>query len=239
MLLASFFAVETKWQNNGVLYRVSASCFLLQFFFFFLNLSFLKSFESQRSYQRPSNIVAPSSSFTAPQLNVTLEKEVAGFWVKVPCLDELGSCHYKDACDVLNQLIPPGQDCPEPLHTYGLPCRCPFKAVSLFTFQIDERLFSFFLPRITGTISSECLWSLRSPVCLLRARTLCLSPTSTCPTWICPTGWLTGTTVCRASWVARTKSWAASKWLCLFTLTEPTTETVRFKFYLLALKNHW
>lgn len=71
------------------------------------------------------------------------------------------------------------------------------------------------------------------------ARTLCLSPTSTCPTWICPTGWLTGTTVCRASWVARTKSWAASKWLCLFTLTEPTTETVRFKFYLLALKNHW
>lgn len=65
-----------------------------------------------------------------PQLNVTLEKNVAGFWVKVPCLEELGSCHYRDACDVLTQLIPPGQSCPEPLHTYGLPCRCPFKAVS-------------------------------------------------------------------------------------------------------------
>lgn len=64
------------------------------------------------------------------QLNVTLEKEVAGFWVKVPCVEELGSCHYRDACDVLNQLIPPGQECPEPLHTYGLPCRCPFKDVS-------------------------------------------------------------------------------------------------------------
>lgn len=64
------------------------------------------------------------------QVNVTLEKEVVGVWVKVPCLEELGSCHYKDACDILNQLIPPGQDCPEPLHTYGLPCHCPFKAVS-------------------------------------------------------------------------------------------------------------
>ncbi|KAF3838827.1 hypothetical protein F7725_010595, partial [Dissostichus mawsoni] len=31
------------------------------------------------------------------QVNVTLEKEVAGFWVKVPCLEEMGSCHYKDA----------------------------------------------------------------------------------------------------------------------------------------------
>lgn len=67
------------------------------------------------------------------QVNVTLEKEVAGFWVKVPCVDELGSCHYQDICDILDQLIPPGQDCPEPLHTYGLPCHCPFKAVSVDT----------------------------------------------------------------------------------------------------------
>lgn len=68
-----------------------------------------------------------------PQLNVTLEKEVAGFWVKIPCLDELGSCHYEDICDILDKLIPPGQDCPEPLRTYGLPCHCPFKAVSVNT----------------------------------------------------------------------------------------------------------
>lgn len=65
-----------------------------------------------------------------PQLNLTLEKEVAGLWVKIPCVEQLGSCHYRDACDLLSRLIPPGQDCPEPLHTYGLPCRCPFKAVS-------------------------------------------------------------------------------------------------------------
>lgn len=77
------------------------------------------------------------------QVNITLEKEVAGFWVKIPCMDELGSCHYADACGILTQLIPPGQDCPEPLHTYGLPCHCPFKPVSgaahntLSTQQLD------------------------------------------------------------------------------------------------------
>uniref|UniRef100_A0A671KXH9 GM2 ganglioside activator n=1 Tax=Sinocyclocheilus anshuiensis TaxID=1608454 RepID=A0A671KXH9_9TELE len=65
------------------------------------------------------------------QVNVTLEREIAGVWLKIPCLDEIGSCHYPNVCDLLDQLIPPGQDCPEPLHTYGLPCHCPFKAVNI------------------------------------------------------------------------------------------------------------
>ncbi|XP_027865464.1 ganglioside GM2 activator [Xiphophorus couchianus] len=84
----------------------------------------------------PGSLTAAASGSTLVELasplsvNVTMEKEVAGFWVKIPCLEQLGSCHYKDACEILNQLIPPGQDCPEPLHTYGLPCHCPFKAGS-------------------------------------------------------------------------------------------------------------
>nr|XP_046262801.1 ganglioside GM2 activator [Scatophagus argus] len=93
---------------------------------------------------RASASGSTSVELSAPlSLNVTLEKEVAGFWVKVPCLEELGSCHYADACDILNQLIPPGQDCPEPLHTYGLPCRCPFKAGSYSLPQSD-----FYLPHM-------------------------------------------------------------------------------------------
>ncbi|XP_072309046.1 ganglioside GM2 activator [Eucyclogobius newberryi] len=76
-------------------------------------------------------------------LNVTLEKEVAGFWVKIPCVEELGSCHYEDACELLEQLIPPGQDCPEPLHSYGLPCQCPFKAGSYALPKSD-----FFVPEL-------------------------------------------------------------------------------------------
>ncbi|XP_061541667.1 LOW QUALITY PROTEIN: ganglioside GM2 activator [Phycodurus eques] len=95
----------------------------------------------------PGDLTASASGSTSVELraplnvNVTVEKEVAGFWVKIPCLDDLGSCHYPDACDLLNQLIPPGQDCPEPLHTYGLPCRCPFKPGSYVLPQSD-----FFLP---------------------------------------------------------------------------------------------
>ncbi|XP_038555262.1 ganglioside GM2 activator [Micropterus salmoides] len=96
-------------------------------------------------------------------LNVTLEKEVAGFWVKVPCLEEMGSCHYQDACDILNQLIPPGQDCPEPLHTYGLPCHCPFQAGSYSLPQSDFYLPHMDLPswltngnyRVEGVLGSQ------------------------------------------------------------------------------------
>ncbi|XP_048884915.1 ganglioside GM2 activator isoform X1 [Brienomyrus brachyistius] len=82
----------------------------------------------------PGDLSASASGYTKVELssplqvNLTVEKEVAGFWVKVPCMDDLGSCDYDDICSVLDQLIPPGQDCPEPLHTYALPCHCPFKA---------------------------------------------------------------------------------------------------------------
>ncbi|KAK9518544.1 hypothetical protein VZT92_023850 [Zoarces viviparus] len=95
----------------------------------------------------PGDLQASASGSTTVELsaplavNVTLEKEVAGFWVKVPCVEEVGSCHYEDLCDLLTQLVPPGQDCPEPLHTYGLPCRCPFKAGSYSLPESD-----FYLP---------------------------------------------------------------------------------------------
>ncbi|XP_043846173.1 ganglioside GM2 activator [Dromiciops gliroides] len=59
---------------------------------------------------------------------VTLEKEMTpGFWLQIPCLKKIGSCTYKDICETIDSFIPPGEPCPEPLHTYGLPCHCPFK----------------------------------------------------------------------------------------------------------------
>ncbi|XP_020375610.1 ganglioside GM2 activator [Rhincodon typus] len=82
----------------------------------------------------PGDLQASAAGFTAVNLtapltvNVTLHKEVAGVWVKIPCIEEIGSCVYDDVCQLLNEVIPPGQDCPEPLYTYGLPCHCPFKA---------------------------------------------------------------------------------------------------------------
>ncbi|XP_034038191.1 ganglioside GM2 activator-like [Thalassophryne amazonica] len=95
----------------------------------------------------PGSLTASASgstsvALTAPlALNVTMEKELAGIWVKIPCVEQVGSCHYPDVCDLLNLVIPPGQDCPEPMHTYGLPCHCPFKAGSYSLPQSD-----FYLP---------------------------------------------------------------------------------------------
>ncbi|XP_048189855.1 ganglioside GM2 activator [Perognathus longimembris pacificus] len=65
---------------------------------------------------------------SSPQkVELTVEKELAGFWVKIPCVEQLGSCTYDNVCDMLDDYIPPGQSCPEPLYAYGLPCHCPFK----------------------------------------------------------------------------------------------------------------
>lgn len=72
--------------------------------------------------------VKTTVALSAPQkVELTVEKEVAGVWVKIPCVDQIGSCTFDNACDTLDALTPPGQPCPEPLHTFGLPCHCPFK----------------------------------------------------------------------------------------------------------------
>ncbi|XP_072908278.1 ganglioside GM2 activator-like [Hemitrygon akajei] len=82
----------------------------------------------------PGDLQASATASTSVTLeapltvNLTLHKEEAGIWIKVPCLGKIGSCTYNDVCTLLNMLIPPGQNCPEPLFTYGLPCHCPFKA---------------------------------------------------------------------------------------------------------------
>lgn len=48
-----------------------------------------------------------------------MEKKVAGFWVKVPCLDNLGSCTYDNVCGTW------AEACPKYFAKYGLPCTCP------------------------------------------------------------------------------------------------------------------
>lgn len=65
------------------------------------------------------------------QAVLVVEKALGDLWIQLPCIDELGSCTYDDVCTILDNLIPPGTTCPEPLLTYGIPCHCPFKAVRL------------------------------------------------------------------------------------------------------------
>ncbi|NXX17603.1 SAP3 protein, partial [Podargus strigoides] len=64
------------------------------------------------------------------QAVLVVEKALGDLWIQLPCIDQLGSCTYDDVCTMLDNLIPPGTPCPEPLQTYGIPCRCPFKAGS-------------------------------------------------------------------------------------------------------------
>eukprot|EP00062_Callorhinchus_milii_P016493 gi/632967805/ref/XP_007900183.1/ PREDICTED: ganglioside GM2 activator [Callorhinchus milii] len=80
---------------------------------------------------RVSAMASTSVILSTPlKVNVTLQKEVAGTWVKIPCVEQIGSCTYEDVCRLLYLAIPPGQSCPEPLATYGIPCHCPFQTGS-------------------------------------------------------------------------------------------------------------
>ncbi|XP_014919416.1 ganglioside GM2 activator [Herpailurus yagouaroundi] len=89
---------------------------------------------------------------TSPQkVELTVEKEVAGFWAKVPCVEQIGSCTYEDFCQIIDTVIPPGEPCPEPLHTYGLPCHCPFKAG---VYSLPESDFTLPQLEVPGWLSS-------------------------------------------------------------------------------------
>ncbi|NXL83163.1 SAP3 protein, partial [Alectura lathami] len=80
---------------------------------------------------RVSAAVTSSNALTSPlKAVVVVEKALGDLWVQLPCIDQLGSCTYDDICSNLDNIIPPGTPCPEPLLTYNIPCHCPFKAGS-------------------------------------------------------------------------------------------------------------
>jgi hypothetical protein len=58
--------------------------------------------------------------------SVLIEKSILGKYIKLPCIDNVGSCYYDDLCQLLNQI----SQCPDPLVAAGIPCQCPFKSVS-------------------------------------------------------------------------------------------------------------
>ncbi|XP_071087321.1 ganglioside GM2 activator-like isoform X2 [Haliotis cracherodii] len=55
---------------------------------------------------------------------VLLEKQVAGSWIQLPCIGNIGSCTYDDICPLLNQI----GDCPDSFKAANVPCKCPFNA---------------------------------------------------------------------------------------------------------------
>ena len=51
-----------------------------------------------------------------------MEKKVGSFYVKVPCVDNVGSCNYGNICQAW------AEACPKYFEKYGVPCNCPIPA---------------------------------------------------------------------------------------------------------------
>jgi ganglioside GM2 activator len=51
-----------------------------------------------------------------------MEKKVAGFFIKIPCVDNFGSCNYGNLCDSWEKA------CPKDFAKFGIPCTCPIPA---------------------------------------------------------------------------------------------------------------
>jgi len=67
----------------------------------------------------------PFDSSTISSIAVTIQKQVFGAWIDIPCVDGLGSCTFDaNGCDQIakNQ----AQICAV-LQPLGLPCQCPFQ----------------------------------------------------------------------------------------------------------------
>ncbi|WAR00003.1 SAP3-like protein [Mya arenaria] len=54
-----------------------------------------------------------------------IAKKVLGKYIKLPCIDNFGSCSYADLCVLLEQV-----QCPDPIVRIGIDCTCPLKANS-------------------------------------------------------------------------------------------------------------
>ncbi|XP_007473963.1 ganglioside GM2 activator [Monodelphis domestica] len=106
----------------------------------------------------PGNITVSMEGTTGVHLSspikgvVVMEKEVApGIWFQLPCYKKIGSCIYKDVCETIDYFIPPGVPCPEPFHTYGLPCHCPFKKG---TYSLPKTVFQIPPLKLPPSLSS-------------------------------------------------------------------------------------
>jgi ganglioside GM2 activator len=82
-----------------------------------------------------------------------MEKKIAGFYIKIPCIANLGSCTYNDLCKDWAAV------CPQ-YAKFGIPCTCPIPAN---TYTVDGLVADVTtkLPpgssgdlRITGNIQS-------------------------------------------------------------------------------------
>jgi len=77
----------------------------------------------------PGNITLAAAGdvnidITAPiELDLEVKKKML-FWIKIPCIDNIGSCNYDDICPLLEKAFP---TCPPEFLKNNIPCHCPVK----------------------------------------------------------------------------------------------------------------
>jgi len=103
----------------------------------------------------PDPIKIPGTLGVSATINITaavsqplkavmeIHKRLLNEWIKIPCIDNVGSCTYDDLCTL--DPYKPGSTCPPVFGKF--PCSCPFKT-GLYTFnpakfKIDIDLPSF------------------------------------------------------------------------------------------------
>jgi hypothetical protein len=66
------------------------------------------------------------SSVTLSFVQVVVEmKKKEGIWIKIPCIDNCGSCTFDDFCQVMAPV-----KCPDPVTKAGISCHCPLTQVN-------------------------------------------------------------------------------------------------------------
>uniref|UniRef100_A0A2C9JYC0 MD-2-related lipid-recognition domain-containing protein n=1 Tax=Biomphalaria glabrata TaxID=6526 RepID=A0A2C9JYC0_BIOGL len=89
--------------------------------------------------------------FGAPLItDIVVEKEVFGHWIKIPCIDNIGSCTYPDMCATVNV-----QNCPPQFINVGLPCKCPFPAGNFNIQPFDVNINSDLPFKISGGVKVQ------------------------------------------------------------------------------------
>ncbi|KAK0041065.1 ganglioside GM2 activator [Biomphalaria pfeifferi] len=89
--------------------------------------------------------------FGAPLItDIVVEKEVFGHWIKIPCIDQIGSCTYPDMCATVNV-----QNCPPQFINVGLPCKCPFPAGNFNIQPFDVNINNDLPFKISGGVKVQ------------------------------------------------------------------------------------
>jgi len=71
-----------------------------------------------------SEAINPAAAVSA---DVLVQKQLFGYWIDVPCLENIGSCNYTNVCTAWDLFLASTNLCPV-LQQYHIPCTCALPA---------------------------------------------------------------------------------------------------------------